>query len=442
MYIGSIIVSPKPRRSVEYNVVLLVFGILLLLVGLVGKVKAKELEVGTGSAVARVVLGVIGIGLMALSLALSPASKVISRFASDTLGTGTEAEVTNRGSESLPVQQDDRGAVAKDRPVSESVVLDAKVAIVSVGKKSAEALSPSIAAMETVKHDALNQLGILNPDLIIVAADTRGVWSEMSPRVLRSLFVGKKVVALGNGGAELLQVLGATIGRGSAMHGAGLSEIVLENFPFGFVDRPSLPTKFSVHSPVRSDVLGIYDAGSPALRGFEAFARWPTHKNHWTIARQGNLLFWGYDAPLDTLTNEGRTLLIALIRDHHDRPFVSFEDRLPRIEPVQPGLHSDKLSKDFSSHTWHIQLSRPGYIHATLRSDSTTEPLTLLLNGPGKIGYFERKDGKSPLEISFDVTEDLLARGDIWRISVTKFGEIPKPIVYEIELKFPVEPGQ
>lgn len=50
-----------------YEVTLLVFGILLLLVGLLGKVKAKELEVGTSSTVARLVMASLGILLVVLS---------------------------------------------------------------------------------------------------------------------------------------------------------------------------------------------------------------------------------------------------------------------------------------------------------------------------------------------------------------------------------------
>lgn len=55
----------------SYEATLLVFGILLLLIGLVGKVKAKELEVGTSSTIARAVTGILGIGLIALSLSLA-----------------------------------------------------------------------------------------------------------------------------------------------------------------------------------------------------------------------------------------------------------------------------------------------------------------------------------------------------------------------------------
>ncbi len=52
----------------DYDVALLVFGILLLLVGLVGKVRAKEIEVGTSSPSARVIIGLVGVGLISLSL--------------------------------------------------------------------------------------------------------------------------------------------------------------------------------------------------------------------------------------------------------------------------------------------------------------------------------------------------------------------------------------
>ena len=53
-----------------YEATLLVFGILLLLVGLIGKVKAKELEIGTDSKVARAVTGLVGVILIVISLVL------------------------------------------------------------------------------------------------------------------------------------------------------------------------------------------------------------------------------------------------------------------------------------------------------------------------------------------------------------------------------------
>jgi hypothetical protein len=52
----------------SYDVTLLVFGILLLLVGLVGKIRAKELECGTENTAARVVIACVGVLLILASL--------------------------------------------------------------------------------------------------------------------------------------------------------------------------------------------------------------------------------------------------------------------------------------------------------------------------------------------------------------------------------------
>ena len=52
----------------SYEVALLLVGILLLLVGLVGKVKAKELEVGTSSTIARIATGLAGVALIVPSV--------------------------------------------------------------------------------------------------------------------------------------------------------------------------------------------------------------------------------------------------------------------------------------------------------------------------------------------------------------------------------------
>jgi hypothetical protein len=65
----------------SYEVTLLIFGILLLLVGLIGKVKAQQLEVGTDSVAARGVIAILGALLVVFSLnpdlarSLLPASK-------------------------------------------------------------------------------------------------------------------------------------------------------------------------------------------------------------------------------------------------------------------------------------------------------------------------------------------------------------------------------
>jgi len=78
----------------DYNVTLLIFGILLLLTGLIGKIKAKELEIGTESRVIRVVVGLIGVGLVILSLILSPVRQLFTGGDSSGDGSSSSGEVT------------------------------------------------------------------------------------------------------------------------------------------------------------------------------------------------------------------------------------------------------------------------------------------------------------------------------------------------------------
>lgn len=52
----------------EFSIALLTFGVILLLVGIAGKIQAKELSVGTDSAISRVVIGIVGAVLIAMAL--------------------------------------------------------------------------------------------------------------------------------------------------------------------------------------------------------------------------------------------------------------------------------------------------------------------------------------------------------------------------------------
>ena len=63
----------------EYTVILLSLGVALLLVGLIGKVKAKELEVGTSNKTARIILGVIGFLFIALSFYLFYSESIVPK---------------------------------------------------------------------------------------------------------------------------------------------------------------------------------------------------------------------------------------------------------------------------------------------------------------------------------------------------------------------------
>lgn len=73
----------------SYEVTLLFFGILLIIVGLVGKVKAKEVEIGAKNKVVRIVMGVIGVSLTILSF--SP--DIVREFLSSEAKTNEPEEV-------------------------------------------------------------------------------------------------------------------------------------------------------------------------------------------------------------------------------------------------------------------------------------------------------------------------------------------------------------
>ena len=76
----------------DYSVALLVFGILLLLIGLIGKVKAKELEVGTSSRTIRSVVGTVGVVLITLSLIETGMLDKFSHLLSDHTSDSVELE--------------------------------------------------------------------------------------------------------------------------------------------------------------------------------------------------------------------------------------------------------------------------------------------------------------------------------------------------------------
>ncbi len=77
----------------SYEVALLSFGVILLLLGLIGRVKAKEIDVGTSSAVARVIVAIIGLALIVVSFDPGGAvSKIASQLGKEEEGVEKPAE--------------------------------------------------------------------------------------------------------------------------------------------------------------------------------------------------------------------------------------------------------------------------------------------------------------------------------------------------------------
>ena len=97
----------------SYEVTLLVFGILLLLLGLVGKIKAKELEVGTSSTTVRVVTSLIGFVLITLSFNPDIPKSLLSSFTEPT--KESEEAVSNRLADKQARLEEQRRAAEQAR---------------------------------------------------------------------------------------------------------------------------------------------------------------------------------------------------------------------------------------------------------------------------------------------------------------------------------------
>lgn len=64
-----------------------------------------------------------------------------------------------------------------------------------------------------------------------------------------------------------------------------------------------------------------------------------------------------------------------------------------------------------------------GTVRVEARWTGSPAKLTLILNGPGRTGYYQRLDDRSPLVVVQDVTAEILEKGNEWKVSVVDFGK-------------------
>ena len=182
--------------------------------------------------------------------------------------------------------------------------------------------------------------------------------------------------------------------------------------------------------------IGVYDEGSPDIAGFEGIANWKNQEHHWPIARQGNYVFWGFGSSVDQLTEGGKRLLVNLMINHKLHPSIPLSQARKTVEFIQPGTVSDRINGQFPRNILHFQVRQRGRITARLSWSPPERQLTLILNGPGQVGYFARKDGVSPIEIAFDVTDKNVSAGTDW--AITAFGDLGATVInYKLDLSFP-----
>jgi hypothetical protein len=98
---------------------------------------------------------------------------------------------------------------------------------------------------------------------------------------------------------------------------------------------------------------------------------------------------------------------------------------MPTITPT-PTPMTQTWEHDISLHDnreiYHIRLTRPGQIKVRATWTGTQSSLALIINSPGQRGYYARKDGSSPLEVTYNVTAADFATSDEWRVTVASFG--------------------
>jgi hypothetical protein len=71
---------------------------------------------------------------------------------------------------------------------------------------------------------------------------------------------------------------------------------------------------------------------------------------------------------------------------------------------------------------YYLRLLAPGEILVQAEWTGAQSDLALIINGPGKTGYYARQDGTSPLQVAYTVTAADLGTGADWRVTVASFG--------------------
>ena len=298
------------------------------------------------------------------------------------------------------------------------------------------------AQVSVISTDQLDDLAATRPDTIIVCSDTGAAWGKVSKTVLSRLFEDPKVIAFGDAGANLFRLLGLRIANPNEMHGRGSDGIqVVVQVPEILQSPLTIPAAnnmVQVYEPTASDVIGIYDDGSPMVAGFEGIAHWSKWKNHWPICRQGNCVLWGFSAPTSEMTDAGKQLFVNLLVNHKARAPVPLSKARRKAEYVKSGLISERLSKQFPDHKWPFQIKNTGHISARLSWTPPDVGLAFIL-GTEQRRRFQRKDGQSPLTIDYDVNEEDVAHSDDdWFIGVTCFGDIGTTVIdYQLQLSLP-----
>lgn len=96
-------------------------------------------------------------------------------------------------------------------------------------------------------------------------------------------------------------------------------------------------------------------------------------------------------------------------------------ERIRTARLVKTEEHDFKVSAKFGDRdVFEFRVNGTGTITVKASWTGNAPQLALILNGPSRL-EFARKDGQSPLALTFAVTEQAFQKGTDWRVSIVNF---------------------
>ena len=107
----------------------------------------------------------------------------------------------------------------------------------------------------------------------------------------------------------------------------------------------------------------------------------------------------------------------------------AIDSRIPS-KPADIANHAPAIVKDFglnqvfgAREVIPFRVNQPGKIILEALWEGNS-PLALILNGPGQVGFYARRDGQSPLRVEYEVTTQDLTKGEEWQASIVNFSKV------------------
>lgn len=302
----------------------------------------------------------------------------------------------------------------------------------------------------SVTIDQITGLEAEDPGIVIIDGGLRRENMSALGILKQQRYQTTSLIGMGYVGALLIHELdpNSVVGAKHIAHGPNDPVVLGElNLPPGIAN--GLPTDrpfnvYAVSSSNQIDTVAVYDQGSLIAQGAIGFARSGSSEpaacggSYWPVAQHGRYVLWGFADHPERLSSDGKRLLVNLVKYLQNSRTDSSRSLPAQIESMKfrPGEYSDLLGCAVKSQKYGFQVSRAGTIRLKVNSQIR---LALILNGPGQIGYYERKDDVAP-ELQYTVTQQQLTRGTEWTATVTYFGRIEPntTLPYSITIEYPV----